>query len=1157
MPALKLFVFGPPRLIRGSDPLDISLRKDLALFVYLAVTRQPHSRDALATLLWPDSDQQVGRSNLRRALYRLNKKLQSDVLRATNKIVEIDPDAGLWVDVEAYEDHVAACLPRDSATPVSEGCLSRLTEAAELYTDDFLAGFTLPDSPAFDEWQFFQTEGLRQSLDEVLECLVGLHQGRGEVEHAISHARRRVTLDPLHEPAHRELMQLYAWADQRAAALRQYEECVRILAEEFGAPPEEETQELYEAIQMRRLPAAPDRHPAGREVLVATKPQVVSLPLDVTPFVGREEELTRITAMLADPACRLLTIVGLGGIGKTQLAVTAGYRVAEMQPPIFPDGVVFVPLASVENGSAIPSALASALDVSLAGQVDPLTEVSNHLAGKAMLLILDNFEQLVESAEVLTEVLAAGPDLTLLVTSREPLYVSAEWRLDLEGLPYAVSEDECDVETLLTFEAIQLFVQTAQRVRSDFELTDEDVPHVRRLCRLVAGMPLAIKLAATWLRMMPCERIVDEVARDLDILTSRLRDVPARQRSMRVIFENTWELLPADEQRSFASLSVFRGTFTEDAAAEVADVSPWLLAGLVDRGLVQHAGDSRYVVHELTRQFAAEKLAGTDVAVSIRRRHSEYYLQVVASYEGALRGEMPAEAVTALKADLDNIRKAWQWAVKGGAADRVGSAIESLATFYELAGLLQEGQQIFRTAAAALPEEEDAAIVCRLLLKHVLFAVNRGDAASVWEQVERARTLAERTDDALLLADTYTVRGLALRYAGNLEKSIADVQRAVELYDKHEYYQPMIFALNILGESKARLQFSDDALADHRRALHLATDLGDLRGRALSLSYIGGDHYFVDEYKTALSYYEQAIPLFEQAHDPLGNARTVANAGFINCLLGNYDEAQGQIERAIPMLRTVGTQESEAYARDTLGLLYVGRGDYEGARQAFETALTYVLDNEQRLEEGWIRNNLGRLELVMGRFDAAENQFRCALAALEAVEYPRDTAVTHGNLGTLWARRGQMDEALAAYDQAIAELRETRSQYYLSRFLLEKGSLMLDAGKLPAAEPLIVEGRALAGRVGSTLAIFEADLLLARIAYVSGHEDEAVERLQTLLDEASSEAEKAAVHYELWKMGTGRTHARRAFDQYRRLAAQTPDIVYKQRLRELQAAVSA
>lgn len=1164
MSQLQLYVFGPPRCLDGDTTVDISLRKDLALLVYLAVTRQPHSRDTLATLFWPDSDQRTARTNLRRALYRLNKKLTTDVLLATSETIELDPEADIWIDSEAYQQAVDECTsPDQPAGILSEHCLSRLTDAVALYSDDFLAGFTLSDSAEFDDWQFFQTEGLRQSLADVLERLVYTHQARGEFEQAIPYARRRLSIDPLHEPAHRALMQLYAWAGQPAAALRQYDECVRMLDEEFGVPPEDETVDLHEAIRTKRLPMpstapAADRYPAAVGVAVATAPRVVSLPLDVAPFVGREEELDRICELLDDPDCRLVTIVGLGGIGKTRLAVTAGQHMAEEQPRLFADGIVFVPLASVESGAAIPSALARALDLSLAGQVDPLTEVSNHLDDRAMLLILDNFEQLSDSAALLTELLAAAPDVKLLVTSREPLYISAEWRLDVEGLPYPSGSDGLDVEDMMAFEAVQLFVQTAQQVQSDFTLTEDVAAHVRRLCQLVAGMPLAVKLAATWLRVMPCERIVEEVEQDLDILTSRLRDVPARQRSMRVVFENTWELLPSDERRAFEALSVFRGTFTEEAAGEVADVSPWLLSGLVDRGLVQYAGETRYSIHELTRQFAAEKLAAGAASSSIRTRHSEYYLQFVASHHAALHGSSPTESVTALKEELDNIRQAWRRAVTGGQVEIVRQAIEPLATFYELAGLLPEGEQLFLSAIEELDATLPADVLCRLLLKRVTFGINRGVITDVWNHVERAQSLVEGIDDPLLRADTYTVRGFYYRYVGDLEHAIEDLETAVALYDQQEQScRSANFALNILGESKARLQRQDEALSDHERALQIATDHDDLRGQALSLSFIGVDYYFADDYKTALSYFKQAVVLMERVNDLLGVARTVANIGYITCLLGEYDEAVSYIEQAVPLLRAIGAQESAAYAGDTMGQVYFGQGNYAEARQAYQTALDFVLEREQRLEEGWIRNNIARLEMAIGRYDAADRQLQSALGALELVGNPREIAATYGNLAVLHAHREQTEDAMAAFDRAIEGLRETGAKYHLSHVLIEKGRLLYETGDLSSAEPLVVEGIALARHVGRRLARFRGELLLARIEHADGRSDEAVQRLQTLLDDATTDAEKAAVHYGLWSMDDGLMHGRRALDLYRVLAVRTPNVEYRRRLRELQQAASS
>jgi DNA-binding SARP family transcriptional activator len=261
MPRLALFLLGPPCIERDGEPIEFSRRKALALFVYLAFTGRSHSRDGLATLLWPALDQSRARAGLRRALAALKQDLGEGWLDVDRETVRLNRDAEISLDVVEFHDRLAEC--RAHGHPEGEpcpACLPLLAEAAALYRDDFLAGFTLRDSPGFDEWQFFQTEGLRDELASALERLAHVHSVRGEFEQAIAYARRWLALDPLYEPAHRCLMQLYTWAGQRAAALRQYGECERVLKEELGVPPEEETTGLYQAIKENRdlpPPAAP------------------------------------------------------------------------------------------------------------------------------------------------------------------------------------------------------------------------------------------------------------------------------------------------------------------------------------------------------------------------------------------------------------------------------------------------------------------------------------------------------------------------------------------------------------------------------------------------------------------------------------------------------------------------------------------------------------------------------------------------------------------------------------------------------------------------------------------------------------------------------------------------------------------------------------
>jgi DNA-binding SARP family transcriptional activator/pimeloyl-ACP methyl ester carboxylesterase len=264
MARLKLFVLGPPRLERDAQPIELNLRKALALLVYMAVTGQPHSRDALATLLWPEADQGEGRARLRRTLHRLTQSLGDAVLDAGPDTIRLRSDAQLWLDSAVFRQYVAAGLPASPADALAPERIARLVDAAALYQDDFLAGFTLPDSPAFDEWQFFVRESLRQLYGQLLEQLVAAYRSQSAWDEAIPYARRWVALDGLHEPAHRALMRLYAWAGQQAAALRQYQECARLLEVELGVEPEDETTALYEAIRARQL-AAPTNvaHPGA------------------------------------------------------------------------------------------------------------------------------------------------------------------------------------------------------------------------------------------------------------------------------------------------------------------------------------------------------------------------------------------------------------------------------------------------------------------------------------------------------------------------------------------------------------------------------------------------------------------------------------------------------------------------------------------------------------------------------------------------------------------------------------------------------------------------------------------------------------------------------------------------------------------------------
>ncbi|NTU81318.1 MAG: AAA family ATPase, partial [Chloroflexales bacterium] len=627
---LHLSLFGAPRIEYAGEPVPLRRSKALALLAYLALTGRPQDRDALAALLWPEFDGPSARNNLRRELSLLKTTLGVDPLVADRHQVRWNPDAASRIDVTAFQAQLAAVeAHHHPAGTLCPACAAALTAAAQLYSDDFLRGFSAPGCPAFDEWQFFQAEGLRQQLAHALQALVSWHQGRGEHAHATPYARRWLALDPLHEPAHRALMALYAGMGQWSAAIRQYEECVRLLAEELAAEPEDETKALYALIRERRPPpleaeAAPTATPAP------DGPGLVRhLPPSAATCIGREREIQALGDYLRDPACRIVTLTGPGGVGKTRLAQAT----AAASAAAFRHGAAFVSLVPVDDPQRIAQAILAALDIHLLGSTEPMAQLLAYLRDRRLLLLLDNVEQLLADggAAVLAEIVAAAPQVSLLVTSRERLQLDEEWAYPVTGLDYpdeaALSAAGDDAGK--AYGALRLFLSYARRVQASFAPRPAELAQIARICRLLDGMPLGLELAAPWVQSMSCQEIADEIARDLDFLQASQQHLPERHRSLRVVLEHSWQGLSPGEQEVLQRLSVFEGGCLREAAEQVAGATLASLQALASKALLRRHESGRYDLHELVRQFAHERLRRSPATYGqLRARHCAYYMQL-------------------------------------------------------------------------------------------------------------------------------------------------------------------------------------------------------------------------------------------------------------------------------------------------------------------------------------------------------------------------------------------------------------------------------------------------------------------------------------------------------------------------------------------------
>jgi predicted ATPase/DNA-binding SARP family transcriptional activator len=983
--SLELFLLGSPRLERDGRPVELQYRKNVALLAYLAVAGQGpgserYTRESLITLLWPELEPSRGRANLRRNLSVLRKALGAEWLLTDRETVGLNPTAELWVDVQRFRSRLRDWRehshPEDDVCP---DCLITLAEAVELYRGDFMAGFTLPGSPAFDEWQFFQTEGLRQGLAAALEHLVRGYGAQGELETAIPYARRWLALDPLHEPAHRSLMQLYDQAGQRAAALRQYEECARILQEELGLAPAQETTSLYEQIRTSAL---------GREEPAAPQPPH-NLPTQPTPFVGRETVLAQIGERLGDPDCRLLTLVGPGGSGKTRLALEA----AGAQLENFQHGVFFVSLAPLRSAEAIAPTVAEAVgfccygDARDATPLEPRQQLLEVLRRKRMLLVMDNFEHLLAGAGLVAEMLDCAPGIRILATSRARLHVQAEHLFPVGGMdlpptdrPLPIGKGEGQ------YSAVKLFSASARRVRPDFQLADGNVADVVRICRLVEGMPLGIVLAAAWIGMLTPAEIAAEIGTSLDFLETDLRGVPERQRSIRAVFDHSWKLLTEREREIFQGLSIFRGGFNREAAQAVTGASLRELVALADKSLLHRMPTGRYEVHELLRQYAEEALDRTAGAGEpARDRHSAHYAAALERWAGDLKGGQQQAALAEMEEEIENVHVAWDWAVERGQQERIDQGIEGLGRFCEWRGRWVEGEAACRAAAERLsrPAGEGTAERARI----------------------RARALAWQGRFGWRLGHIDLAAKVLRQSLALLGKSLAP-ERAFVLFE-------MGLMVHESDPEEARPLY-EESLALYRA-------LGDRWSTAYVLEELGWLCFNLCTYREGKRLFEESLAIRQSLYDRRGIARSLFALGITIMSYGQFDQSERLLRKSIALCRKVGEQPILAEGLLGLAQLFVyGLGRFDEAHQLIDEGEAIFADlgwRDRIALSGAVR---GYARMHQGQYGQARALADAALAIAREVGHRPSIAFALAMLGETALAEERYDGIEDLLEEAVA-----------------------------------------------------------------------------------------------------------------------------------------
>ena len=703
-------------------------------------------------------------------------------------------------------------------------------------------------------------------------------------------------------------------------------------------------------------------------------------------FVGRQQECERLVGLLAnDEDCRILTLVGPGGIGKTRLALTVVKMLSELDAHPFADGFYAQALQSLDSNDDIFAAIAATLELQFSGGDSPQQHIQNYLGNKRVLLLLDNFEHMLQHSKLLSDLIAAAPGLKILLTSRESLAIADAWFHPVAGLEYSDSIES---------DAVRLFTQNAQRNQPQFDAR-EKLPAVLRICHMVEGMPLALELAAAWLKMLSMDEIADEIEKGTDILADQYGGDSDRHSSVRAIFIETWQRLTENQRVLMKQFSVFRGGADRSAISAVIGVGLPILVRLVNKALLRTTHQLRYRMHELIRQFAEEELsADAELYFEAHRRHAEYFFDLLASQVSRLRSEEQGDACRDIQINFDNIRAAWRWAVAERQIDLLRRAIRPLSMFCDFRGHFQDGLTMFAAAQAmieASDHEDREALVEQVRTRSAIhnFRLSRYDTAlgllqSVLQNsiqthermlalrflgdhhfshsqhctAEQARQyltecieLCQAAGDVHLQIDCLCELAiLNTNLVINIEASQSYAAQAVEFARQTGRPDLLATSLDVLAWTTNHRGDYDAAEAIWREVFDISYYSGNRRNEALAMNWLGWSAWSVggSRHKEARQYFNDAFNRYQELGDRANCAMTCADLATVLLELGELDTGRERCQQGISLASQVGRSDHHVYNLYTLGAIECAADNLQLAREHLRQSLQLAWEQEEQ-----------------------------------------------------------------------------------------------------------------------------------------------------------------------------------------------------------------
>ena len=896
--------------------INLSSRKAEALLIYLIYSEKAScEREELATLFWEDMPERQALTNLRVTLSNI-KKEWGDILEVSRRKVSLNPENQISVDgLELVKTLGMGSGLEPTREILSLAKAQEITKSLSLYRGDFLKGFYIRDALAFEDWVAYNRESIKTAVIAAFQILILTYFQNGRNSEGIEAANQLLHIDPFNDAAYQSLIKLYAADGQRDASISTFAKYKGLMESELGIEPDKDIVQIIDLIKKadylpEQIKSAGKRH--------ANLPIPNNIPVQVTSFVGRAKELEQLRGHLSNPQLRLITMIGQGGTGKTRLAIEA----ARQNIQRFPEGVWFVPLEGVATPNLVLPEIFKILKISFPEKTQATTKLAEYLNGHRMLLVLDNFEQVLEASPLISEVINRTENSKFIVTSREITGLPEEISMTIEGLPLTPQndlqkskDDSARVETISP--AAMLFIDRVKRIDPNYVVDQKDMKVISGIIELVSGLPLGIELAAAGIKRYSLKKLRELISADTSFLKSDQPEMPERQRSLTAVFNAFWKQLSKDERIIMSRLAVFQGVVTQTSAQKVASASPFFLGNLVSRGLLQRRIPQGYIVHSMHRRFAYEKLKeNAKEFETVHGKYRYYFFSYAKNLERDIRDNPQKELLDEIEFENENIRAAISFTIQLKDEQKAMEFCELMMPFWKIRGYYEEGyhwlNQTFELNTNANLVMKSAVLCAAAKLVTVL-----GDYDQAVEYSNRSLKLATDLGDQHGVARALNSLGASIASSGDVKRAEIYFAKSLEIYRNLRVQQAIAGTLVHIADMETHNKNLIQARILLDEALIIFRTVGDTLGIVHVLQSYAKIHMLKNQLTAA---YGQLLESMEiawrlQARDELVNNYL---------LLAEYHSDKSENENAVGLLALV----DELSKRYKLSLKADDRADF-------------------------------------------------------------------------------------------------------------------------------------------------------------------------------------------------------------------------------------